>query len=235
MYWEKTCGGNGQSINMIVEGNEFCNGREVELSVYQRYEAGYFEEVLDLGETETFIEKIGKVNFSDADVAFGTWNISVDASDNYFFKANMLNVKYSSELSLLNISDCTGDQDCDGVEDVDDGGNIKDQCPDSLCNDLVDANGCSAGQASCIAQWDCSMIEWSECDETNNLMTRNIDQCIKPTDPACLGPGMVPPSSKVCLKQSPFPIYDSIGLIISLLIISGFYFRRRYDINPSQL
>lgn len=268
MYWLPRCGIDGKKVNIIIEGNEFCNDRVVKLDLYQRDESastivfdkvtGFFKRVLGIEEPseeeggEYFVGSLGTSIFGSDDIIVYNWTVNSNVQETcyyedncyYFFKANMYNMKISDDLNLFGaISDCDieNDWDCDGVLNNDD------SCPDTPCDDIlsdeVDSKGCSKGQASCLAQWDCSDVQWSECDEDTNLIIRNIcpgyentdncciDQstcaCKVPSSPECFGASMRPPKEKMCIQESPFPVYGSASIIVTLLMLLGFYSIRR--------
>lgn len=113
--------------------------------------------------------------------------------------------------------DCTGSDLCPGT---------------SSAVDLstVDKDGCTEDQKNCLVQWDCSQAVWSECDESAGTITRDTSLCTfsGPEGSACqTNPVYQPEASKSCLVEEEFPVFSFLNILITLILISGFYILRR--------
>ena len=103
-----------------------------------------------------------------------------------------------------------------------------DQCPHtSLCADGLNADGCTANQASCVAQWDCTQAEWSDCDDATGTRTRDITKCLQPTDPQCLQTGLTPSPTSSCVVEKEFPFFGPWNLLGVLGLLLSYYLVRR--------
>ncbi len=131
---------------------------------------------------------------------------------------------------------CDLDDDNDGVCDI---GETSTECVGSdLCPgtsaavDLsaVDENGCTEDQKNCLVQWDCTQAVWSECDINTNTITRDTSSCVftGPEGSVCkTDPAYQPESTKSCLVEEEFPVFSLLNVVITLILISGFYILRR--------
>ncbi|MEK6904656.1 MAG: hypothetical protein AABW87_03620, partial [Nanoarchaeota archaeon] len=111
--------------------------------------------------------------------------------------------------------------------------------PDSEA-DTVDEDGCSDEQATCSVQWDCSRVQWGPC--TDGLRTRDVGDCsasgiqnglcrcvVPGTESCSTGRSYVPPSEEACAggEETEFPFFSSLNVIITLMLLAGFYLTRR--------
>ncbi len=113
--------------------------------------------------------------------------------------------------------DCTGSDSCPGT---------------SATVDLsaVDGNGCTEDQKNCLVQWDCSQAVWSECDVNTNSITRDTSLCsfTGPEGSVCkTDPVYQPEASKSCLVEEEFPVFSFMNVLITFVLIFGFYILRR--------
>lgn len=131
---------------------------------------------------------------------------------------------------------CDLDDDNDGVCDIGEASTEcvgSDLCPGtSAAVDLsaVDENGCTEDQKNCLVQWDCTQAVWSECDVNSNTITRDTSLCqfTGPEGSVCqTDPAYQPESTKSCLVEEEFPVFSFLNIIITLVLIFGFYFIRR--------
>ncbi|MDP4012046.1 MAG: hypothetical protein Q8R00_00350 [Candidatus Nanoarchaeia archaeon] len=129
---------------------------------------------------------------------------------------------------------CDSDDDNDGVCDA---GLTNPDCSGSdLCpgtpqtTDLadIDSDGCSSDQKSCLQQWDCSQTSWSDCDTSTNTITR-IGTCVftGETGSFCADSQYEPENTKSCILEEEFPVFSLMNVIVTLMLISGFYILRR--------
>jgi len=124
----------------------------------------------------------------------------------------------------------------------------EDQCLTTPSGFLVDddegvTQGCGTEESTCLVQWDCTNIPWTAC--TNGLRTRNIGDCSETgiqsgacqcdvrglSDECELTSSYRPPAQESCaeagITQDAFPFYTWYNLLISVLLLTIFYRRRR--------
>ncbi len=137
--------------------------------------------------------------------------------------SGILNVRYCDKLI---------DEDCDKVCNP---GQIsmtdpkacigQDNCPHTPLGDEVDEYGCSSGQSSCLVFWDCSGVQWSECDEDTYTKTIISGSCIKKSDfpLECEGSEIYLPTEKSCLESLEFPFFTNLNIFLVITILTIYY------------
>lgn len=131
---------------------------------------------------------------------------------------------------------CDLDEDNDGVCNA---GETSSYCTGSdLCLgtdpnvdiSTVDKDGCTEDQKDCLAQWDCTQAAWSECDTTTNTITRDTSKCVftGPQGSICQTNTVYQPEAiKSCLVEEEFPVFGLMNILVTLVLIAGFYWIRR--------
>ncbi len=125
---------------------------------------------------------------------------------------------------------CDIDDDNDGVCDTGETGAEcvgSDLCPGTDPTAVeIDENGCTEDQKDCLVQWDCSQAPWSECDPNTNTISRDTSLCVftGPQGSICQTNAVYQPEAvKGCLVEEEFPVFSLMNVIITLILIAGFY------------
>jgi beta propeller repeat protein len=95
----------------------------------------------------------------------------------------------------------------------------------------------------CTSQWDCTGIDWSECDELTNTQTRDLSLCIMPASAECLNDESTwPEYEKSCDSTSvdygsnvlddyrdttDVPVFGWLNLLIVVFVLGSYYFYKR--------
>jgi len=145
----------------------------------------------------------------------------------------------SSDYNMGGAFACGGDA-CDKDDDNDlicDQGKTSAYCSGSdLCPNtpstvdlsFVDSDGCTEEQRSCLTQWDCSQATWSSCDESTNTVSRDTSQCsFTGEEGSDCAKFYQPESVKGCLIEAEFPVFSLMNILLTLMLISGFYYVRK--------
>lgn len=212
-YWKTKIATTNSLVNLIAEGNEYCENRSVSFKVYEDELIGNDNYAPPDPETKIFKDKKAESLWSVINVDDGL----LQGNPEFYFIANS---SISSKKSdLLDIIKCQeNDKDCDGVlDDID-------KCPDTPLEEInnVDEFGCAPGELSCVAEWDCTNALWSECNE-EGYRTRDINKCIYEGNNLLCESKYKPLSRQACLIEEAFPVFTSSNLIITILIILSYY------------
>ena len=175
--------------------------------------------------------------------------------DKCFFTQDAYYITSDSSDFICGGDACDLDADNDGICDSD--GPIEpycigqDQCLYSPLGSIVDLDpgsnqGCSAEEVTCKIEWDCSNVAWYPCDSSTGLRTRDLGDCSKlgienglckcnkyPIyNSECVTESFyMPKTMEKCeagqQRQQEFPFFDNLSLIITLLLLIGFYLVRK--------
>jgi hypothetical protein len=212
-YWSTYCTGAGKTVILSVVGDEVCDGKELDIKIYEDDEAGIY---LPSPNPATF----------DGDLATTYWEtVYLDdgmgqGNPEFYYTATINELNINS--NLMEVVNCNVEQDadCDGINDDND---LCWNTPE--CSDVND-EGCTKGQASCLIYWDCSFAEWSECDEVvENRLYRDVTLCTYTGDlnSPCNDIELLP-KTKECAPEEAFPFFTAFNLVVAVIIISLYYF-----------
>lgn len=121
-----------------------------------------------------------------------------------------------------------------------------DLCPGTPASqsDSTDLDGCSDEEATCRIQWDCSKVLWNPCN--NGIKKRDVGdcttlgiqsglcRCVAPGTESCLIDGVYrPPTQEACFggDETEFPFFTNLNILITVILIAGFYLARRKHEN----
>jgi|GEM_PF-6319621 hypothetical protein len=200
-------------VELIVEGNEYCENRIVNFEVFED-EVGDDLYVPPDPISRTIVNQKAESTWSVANVDDGFFQ----GQPEFYFIVN--SAISSLKSNLLEIITCgENDADCDGVKDE------NDKCPDTPLGEIenVDSSGCAPGEASCVAEWDCTNVEWTECNE-EGYRTRDINKCVYSGNNLLCESKFKPSTRQSCLVEEAFPIFTTSSLIFTLLILLSYYF-----------
>lgn len=137
--------------------------------------------------------------------------------------------------------------DCDTAEGYPSGVGV-DDCIDQviMTASIVDmCTGTTKGTAGCVANIDCSNLEWEECFDCTEgdcvdaglkgeLVTHRAGTCtwVDGVRPEGCSLGLLDRDEyKVCMEEQEFPVFDSWNIIAVLILLTGYYtviiYRRR--------
>ena len=160
----------------------------------------------------------------------------------YYFKGAFLGALSSNDNEITSSAPNLKVKSCDRLvdEDCDDVNNEDDECIGTVECAEVNSRGCIPGpNDECMALWDCSGVQWGGCIDGKE--TRNIGDCIiwdvisdRPANCQCTfngnendfnncGQFFMPPTERTCMKEEAFPAFTLSSLIITILILIGFY------------
>ena len=146
---------------------------------------------------------------------------------------------------------CDMDADNDGVCNADmistsQSCTGEDMCHNTPSGSQVDENGCSEGQAQCLSAWDCTSVQWSECDPSTRTRTRNVGSCDSYDDVVVnnlcrckVNPNINPEcfqtltlhTSEACevgdLEEEEVPIFGWMNFLAAIGLLSAYYALRR--------
>ncbi|MBI2667748.1 hypothetical protein HYX17_03165 [Candidatus Woesearchaeota archaeon] len=200
-------------VDLSVEGDEYCEGRQVNFKVYEDDLAGQDDYVSPDPQSKIFSNKKAKSSWSIVNVDDGL----LQGEPEFYFNASS---GISSKTSnLLNVIACgEDDSDCDGVK------NENDKCPDTPLEEInnVDEFGCAPGESSCVAEWDCTNALWTECNE-QGYRTRDINKCTYTGNNLLCESKYRPLARQSCLIEESFPVFTFSNLIITILILLTYY------------
>tara|TARA_Y100000310_G_scaffold248848_1_gene254813 strand:- start:1733 stop:3289 length:1557 start_codon:yes stop_codon:yes gene_type:complete len=200
-------------VELIVEGNEYCENRIVNFEVFEQ-EPGDDQEVPPDPISRTIVNR----------KAESTWSV-VNIDDGFFqgqpeFYFIVHSAISSLKSDLLEIITCEeNDRDCDGIKDD------NDKCPDTPLSEIenVDSFGCAPGESSCVEEWDCTNAEWTECNE-EGYRIRDITKCNYSGNKILCESKFKPTDRQSCLVEEAFPIFSTSNIIFTLLILITYYF-----------
>ena len=198
-------------VALIVEGNNECTGIAPTLEVFE--EDPVSDDLVIPGPQTTAFSSTIKTFWTVPDLRDGLFGGEAEL---YFTATQGLSSKQSE---LLTVIECdVDDTDCDGVKDV------IDQCPDTPLEKvkLVDNVGCAPGEASCLADWDCSNAEWTQCNE-RGFRARDVTKCVYNGGDSLCESDYTPISRRRCITEAAFPVFTFSNLLITLSILSLFY------------
>jgi len=179
--------------------------------------------------TGTFIESISTESFAEEGLYYdlGYWT----AVEGYYYF-----VVVAGEYATYSDSLCVGDT-CSGesivASDVDSiivsygtatSGGEEESTPGSPEED-------------CALQWDCTGVEWEECDLNTNTQMRDLSMCIMPSSADCLNDeSSWPDYEKSCDSEdvdddyraaTDVPIFGWFNMLIVLFVLIGYYWYKR--------
>ena len=201
-------------VKLIVQGNEFCQGRDVSFSVFED----------EIGSDTYVPPDPSSKTFNNESKAESEWTVAnlddgffQDQAEFYFNASSGISSMISGLLETIICEE--DDSDCDGVKDIDD------KCPDTPIEEIknVDSTGCAQGEASCVIEWDCSNTVWSECNE-QGYRTRDITKCTYNGNNEICRTKFKPLEQQPCLVDESFPVFTTYNIILSLLFITMYYF-----------
>ncbi|MBT3985898.1 hypothetical protein HOD38_04135 [archaeon] len=95
-------------------------------------------------------------------------------------------------------------------------------------------------ETGCAAQWDCTGVEWDECDLLTGTKVRDITLCIMPTDLECLEDySSWPAETESCISvpetdaidevrdTAEVPIFTWLNWFMVVFVLTGYYFIRK--------
>jgi hypothetical protein len=212
-YWSTYCTGAGKTVILSVVGDEVCDGKELDIKIYEDDEAGIY---LPSPNPATF----------DGDLATTYWVTKYiddgmgQGNPEFYYTATINGLSLNS--NLMEVVNCNVEQDadCDGINDD------NDLCWNTPECVNVNGDGCSPNQASCLVFWDCSAAKWDECGETvEDKRYRDVTLCVYTGDlnSPCNNINLLP-KTKECAPEEAFPFFTAFNLIVAVIIISMYYF-----------
>lgn len=240
-----SCSANGKDVVVTVIGNEGCDGKTAGLELYE-YETAFEQVLLKFPDDHFYsteednfpVAQPGSVNFvgnraiKQMRIEYHSGNDDGENKDLEYRVLASVNANKQENSEVLKVRQCNNaaDSDCDGILDA------RDLCINTPVCSEVDNDGCTNGQQSCLAEWDCNEVEWSECDEDTGLKTRDIGDCSDVinnpevcncrylgTNPLCQTE-FIPISSISCIEEEEFPFFTAQNIIITILILLFYYF-----------
>jgi hypothetical protein len=204
-------------VELIVEGNEYCENRIVNFEVFEQ-EPGDDQEVPPDPISRTIVNKKAESIWSVVNIDDGFFQ---GQPEFYFIAHSAIS---SLKSNLLEIITCEeNDRDCDGIKDD------NDKCPDTPLNEIENVaktgteKGCAPGESSCVAEWDCTNAKWTECNE-EGYRTRDITKCTYSGNKILCESKFKPSNRQSCLVEESFPVFTISNLIFTLLILLSYYF-----------
>jgi len=226
--------GNGSLVKLVAHGNSACEGKSLRFRVF----FGTW-----LGINEVTPSPLS-VEFKNGEVV-STWTVAwedanplplLSSDPQYEFVVDNFDVApfYSSNKIKVCVVGGKPDDDCDTVP------NDEDECSLTPCGVTVGTSGvckgCSPEQCVCVSAVDCTGVDWSECND-DNQMVRNI--CTgADTDPltccnsqdtcrcilnTCTGHSNWIPTVRDCSIEEEFPFFTSLNIAVVTLLIVAFY------------
>ncbi|MBT3985897.1 hypothetical protein HOD38_04140 [archaeon] len=173
----------------------------------------------------TFTAVNGTDDAGTSYLQYTIFNLSdyITEDDYYVFVANdgLGNVTSYSLTVCADVNNCTFEVD----------GNV-DTTPPVMNTSLFN----QTEEVDCASEWDCSAVDWSECDPLTAIKTRDLDLCIQPTDIDCLNDlTTYPESSASCIASiddeerdtEDVPVFTWFNLFMVVFVLIGYYWYRR--------
>jgi len=212
-YWSIHCTGAGKTVILSIVGDESCDGKEVNVKIYEDDEPGIN---LPAPNPAIFEEDLATTYWETKYIDDGMGQ----GNPEFYYTATINELNLNSNLMEVVNCNIEQDADCDGINDDND-----------LCWNTpecvgVNGDGCSANQASCLVFWDCSAAEWGECSETvEDKRYRDVTLCVYNGDlnSPCNNIELLP-KTKECAPEEAFPFFTAFNLVIAVMIISLYYF-----------
>jgi len=230
--------GNGTLVNLVAFGNpvSVCQGKELSFRIFSKTNS----------DIPPFPPK-GK--FTGGKVVSNwtvVWEYANGDDPEFGFSVDGVGVPPVNSTNKVKVCEVGGkpDDDCDKIPNDEDT-----VCPNTPCNaTYVETSGvckgCSEEQCKCVSAVDCTGVDWSECND-DNQMTRNICKDQSNTDPVylanccnnqedckcdlktCLGHSNWIPTVRDCLNEEEFGFFSpySILMVLSLLVCYYFFVR----------
>ncbi|MFH1972161.1 MAG: MopE-related protein [archaeon] len=104
-----------------------------------------------------------------------------------------------------------------------------------VCSDPNLCGSVDTQEKDCTALWDCTGVEWSDCDE-DGMTYRDLTQCVYPDDEECLAEEYWPDYEATCIvgddgrdirSTEEVPFFTWINILLAMTMLTGFYFFRK--------
>ncbi len=201
----------GESVYMVSYGDGSCGTEASEFYLYSAvYDSGEYvtDELVESYTTGTM------KNYDGYDVSYVSWDAVYD-SDKYYYFISVLNgtAVLGDTLLVCESADCVGESVT--ISDAEDYLSLYSAESGCLTDDDCDSGescvdgACEESSEECIEDWDCSNVEWSECED--GVSTLDLSLCLViPVSDACYSEDYLPVTEKSCSSDSVGEVDSSI-------------------------
>jgi hypothetical protein len=200
--------GNDEFVYPLIYSNISCDSISVDFDIYVEDSN---TSLLTLSSLNGSVFDSDGDGINDSFYYYAEWNLSeYSISDNdYVFVASYVNE--SVESSTLKV------------------------CADLATCLQEDGSGGDDGEVDCASEWDCSAVDWSECDAATSTRTRDLSLCVQPTSSDCLTDYTTWPDAEAsCIasfetdtedeeRTTDVPIFGWLNLLIVVFVLIGYY------------
>jgi beta propeller repeat protein len=182
--------------------------------------------------TGSFIESMTPDAFDEDGLYYelGYWTT---AEGYYYF------VVVAGEYATYSDSLCVGDScSVDSIVATDVDSIIASYGTAATGSESDDGSSSSPGEEDCTSQWDCTGVDWEECDPYTNIQVRDLSLCIMPTSADCLNDESTwPEYEQSCdgggedddgeRDTTDVPIFGWFNMLMVMFVLIGYYCYKR--------